>query len=104
MANDNKIRTSNQTTTPGAQANEITGDTLGTSRVLHSDAPPKNIVWDDTTTANTVYVGFADIGSATSAASWRIMRINTSTKAVTYADGDSLDDNIWDDRASLSYS
>lgn len=60
---------------------------------------------DDTTTANTTYIGKAAIGSATSGAVWQIAKLDTSSGMVkTWADGDSLFNNIWDDRASLSYS
>lgn len=64
----------------------------------------ETIRWDDTSTASTIYVGFAAPGSATSSAVWRIMRVNTSTKAVTFADGDDSYDNIYDNRTGLSYS
>lgn len=104
MGNDRRLNTGNTVDSAGAVASDITGDTLGNSRVIHADSPPKNIYWDDTTTADVVYVGYADIGSATSAASWRIMKVDKTSKQVTYADGDSLADNIWDNRASLSYS
>jgi hypothetical protein len=50
----------------------------------------------------TMYVGFALPGSATSAASWRIFKfISTS---LTWADGDTSFDNIWDNHASLTYT
>lgn len=51
------------------------------------------------------YYGEALPGTADSAANWRIYK-QTITGAVTdtkWADGDSNFDNIWDDRASLSY-
>ena len=60
-------------------------------------------------TAGTTYVGRAAPGSATSAAVWQISRVvvvvgppNTTT--ITWADGNNKSDNIWDDRAALSYS
>ena len=60
-------------------------------------------------TAGTTYVGRAHPGSATSAAVWQISRVvvvtgppNTTT--ITWADGDSKSNNIWDNRAALSYS
>lgn len=57
--------------------------------------------------SNTVtYVGKAPVGSATSAAVWRISKITISgtLTTVSWADGDPLADNVWDNRASLSYS
>lgn len=61
---------------------------------------------DDTTTASTVYVGKAVIGTAASAASWRIYKYDSATIAAIkyWADGDAAFDNIWDNRASLTYS
>jgi len=59
----------------------------------------------DDTVANTVYIGNAPIGSASSGAVWQIKRLDTSSGVITmWADGDSQFNNIWDNRASLSYS
>lgn len=51
-----------------------------------------------------IYVGTAIPGTATSAASWKIKRIVAATGVTTYADGDAFYNNIWDNRASLTYS
>lgn len=60
---------------------------------------------DDSTTANTVYIGKATIGSATSSAVWQIKKVDTTTGAdTTWADGNDNFDNNWDNRASLTYS
>lgn len=60
---------------------------------------------DDTTTASTTYIGNAPIGSATSSAVWQIYKIDESSGMVkTWADGDANYDNVWDNRASLSYN
>lgn len=59
----------------------------------------------DEASATVTYVGDAAIGSATSGALWRVKKIDTSSGTViTWADGNSSFDNIWDNRASLSYS
>lgn len=59
----------------------------------------------DTSTTNVIYIGTANPGTATSAASWQIRKFNTASGVVvTFADGNSNFDNIWDNRASLSYS
>lgn len=52
------------------------------------------------------YVGQAPIGTATSSALWKIQKISVSgtTTTITYADGNTSADNIWDNRASLTYS
>ena len=52
------------------------------------------------------YVGMAAVGTLTSAALWRVKKMAETGAdiAITWADGDSSFDNIWDNRASLSYS
>jgi hypothetical protein len=60
----------------------------------------------DESPAGTTYVGKTPVGSATSTPSWQIMKMveTSTTLTITWADGDSAFDNIWDDRASLTYS
>lgn len=50
------------------------------------------------------YVGEAAIGTATSAAAWRIKRIDSTTGIIIQWAGTGVFDQIWDNRASLSYS
>lgn len=53
------------------------------------------------------YIGEAEPGSATSAAVWRIRKLvysGTQLTEILWADGNTKFDNIWDNRASLSYS
>lgn len=60
---------------------------------------------DDTSTANTTYIGKATIGSATSGAVWQIAKLDTSSGLIkTWADANASFDNVWDDRVSLTYS
>lgn len=56
--------------------------------------------------AGVLYVGKAAPGTATGDALWRIIRITESGDDLTveWADGDSLFNNEWDNRAALSYS
>lgn len=63
---------------------------------------------DDTTTANVVYIGKAELTGAaisTSSAVWQIKKLDTSSIALDkkWADGDSSYNNVWDNRASLTY-
>jgi hypothetical protein len=52
-----------------------------------------------------IYLGKALPGELTSSAVWQISKINMTTGVITtWADGDSNFDNIWDNRASLTYS
>lgn len=51
------------------------------------------------------YIGDATIGSAAGASAWRIKKVDTSSGTViTFADGNGNFDNVWNDRAGLSYS
>jgi hypothetical protein len=52
------------------------------------------------------YVGTAAAGALPGAAAWRIKRLTEFGGVVTveWADGDAGCDNVWDDRASLTYS
>lgn len=52
------------------------------------------------------YIGYAHLGTATSAPAWAIMRSTYSADALVateWADGDHLLDNVWDNYASLAY-
>jgi hypothetical protein len=76
---------------------EETGEALVKSKeqiVLYDDAAdPIN------------YLGKAPFGSADDAAVWQIRRIDLTTGVVMKAaDGNANFDNIWDDRASLTYT
>ncbi len=59
---------------------------------------------DDTTDPAWIYFGSAMTGSLNAAAVWVVFRMDTATNNVYYADGNSNYDNIWDDRATLTYS
>lgn len=60
----------------------------------------------DEISSTVTYVGKADPGTSGSAASWQIQRITVSGTITTieFADGNSDFDNIWNNRASLTYS
>ena len=59
----------------------------------------------DEASGTVTYIGSADPGSANSGALWQIKKIDSSSgTSITFADGDALFNNIWDDRASLTYS
>ncbi len=78
--------------------------TVGTQGPLTADIDYKVLV-DDYTTPNIQYIGRAAIGSATSAAVWQIAKLDTSSGLVkTWADGDALFNNVWNNRTSLTYS
>lgn len=59
----------------------------------------------DEASSTVTYVGKATTGSSTGSAVWQIQKLDsTSGLVITWADGDSSFDNVWNNRASLSYS
>lgn len=50
------------------------------------------------------YVGEASIGTATSASSWRIKKVDSTTGIVLQWAGTGIFNQVWDNRASLTYS
>lgn len=59
----------------------------------------------DTSVANTLYIGQAVPGTSSASAGWQIKKLDTSSGIVTtWADGDANFDNVWNNRASLTYS
>lgn len=59
----------------------------------------------DEASATVTYIGSAAPGTAASAASWLIKKIDSSSGTIiTFADGDPQFNNVWNDRASLTYS
>lgn len=59
------------------------------------------------TEGDLTYVGSADPGASEAAAVWQIQRLDSSVAddlTVLWADGDAQFNNIWANRAGLSYS
>ena len=73
--------------------------------ILENSAP-SYIDKIDVNVSGVTYYGTALTGTATSAAGWQIQSSSVSGVITTFlwADGDSNHDNVWDNRASLSYS
>jgi hypothetical protein len=93
---------SSQITAGGAN----TGDTLvfdGTNWVTNLTQLNKEV---DDVGGTTIYIGEAVPGTATSSATWRIKRVvfTGDDSETLWADGDSNFNNVWDNRAALSYS
>lgn len=65
-----------------------------------------NMVYVDEASTSVTYVGETKPGIATSEPYWRIIKITESGNLTTvqFADGEDSFTQIWDDRASLSYS
>ncbi len=63
------------------------------------------VIMDDYTTTNMTYICKAPVGTISSAAGWKISRMDTTAGTVIkWADGNSNYDNIADNRASLTYT
>jgi hypothetical protein len=60
----------------------------------------------DEVSGTVTYVGKAAVGSGSASAVWQISKLEQSgaVLSVTYADGNANFDNVWNDRAGLSYS
>ena len=61
----------------------------------------------DVASSTIMYLGEAVVGSLTSDSVWKIQRITSDTTGslyIEFADGNINYDNVWDNRASLSYS
>lgn len=60
----------------------------------------------DQVSSTVKYLGTAAVGQATSDPAWSIKKLTTTGTVleIEWADGNDKYDNVWDDRASLSYS
>lgn len=60
----------------------------------------------DPASSTVTYYGYATVGSSEAAAVWQIKKksVSGSITSYTFADGDELYDNVWANRAGLSYS
>jgi len=100
--------------TDGTTRRSVTVDASGNLKVVIDSSDvnlpvtkeEKYIMKVDEASATITYVGTAVPTTLTSAASWQVKRIDTGTIAadILFADGNTNFDNIWDNRASLSYS
>jgi hypothetical protein len=78
----------------------VSGETATTTTKI-----AQSMLIDDYTTTNVTYICKAKIGSSTASAVWSVMKIDTTTGTrITWADGNDLEDNVADNRASLTYS
>ena len=80
---------------------------IDSSNPLHATLIPSNLTLQmDDNGSGITYVGEAEIGTSTASATWRIKMLDESGDPeliIKWADGDDEFDNIWDDRASLTY-
>lgn len=67
---------------------------------VSSSTPTYKTLLDDTTTANVTYIGNAPQGTATSAASWQIQKLDETTGLVRTWAGSAGFNQVWDNRAT----
>lgn len=85
---------------------DVSIETSSAGDVQHFVSKPRAQRVDEVSTS-LMYVGIAEVGAATSASTWRIFRVSSTagvSPVVEWADGNSNFDNIFDNRASLTYS
>lgn len=70
------------------------------------DVPTPKAIAIDEVDGNTTYIALAKVGAVTSDPVWQIRKVYkvASVTKFLYADGNALFDNVWDNRASLTYS
>jgi siroheme synthase (precorrin-2 oxidase/ferrochelatase) len=91
----------------GIQTNLIRDDAVA---VVNPDGteigdPPLAVRLDDSSTANTTYIGKAETGADPGESVWQISKLDTSSGLIkTWADGSASFSQVWDDRTSLTYS
>jgi hypothetical protein len=67
---------------------------------------PRRVTLVDEVSGNLTYIGIAKLGTPDASTGWQILRIQKTGSVTTlqYADGNARYDNIWNDRASLTYT
>lgn len=78
----------------------------------YDDGIPYTQLFDYVSGSDPIYVGAADPGVATSAAKWKIYKLTYATLAdssngvvsIKWANKSTMFDQIWDNRASYTYS
>jgi len=92
----------------GLKFDEVSGEIVVKTKVLETVGGDGLLALQlDEAASSLTYIGEASPGSATSSAVWRIKRIDESGNPeiiIKWADGNTNFDNVWDNRAALSYS
>jgi hypothetical protein len=87
-------------TLDSSSSNPVYVASAGTLSV--SSAAATNLLVDDTGTYT--YLGKAAPGTATSASSWQVSRVTNATGDTSFGNNSVDFDQIWDNRASLTYA
>lgn len=83
------------------EANKFRGspDNVSVAVTLEENYPELRV---DTVSSTIIYIGEAQFGSAESSASWKIKKIDLSS-GISIKLASNLFDQVWDNRASLTY-
>jgi len=105
MANNSGFPLNRNPETTNWEEHGAAGD-ISTGRRLKytQNVPLKKII--DQASATVTYIGEAHPSATTAQALWRIKKIDQTSNPITifFADANDNFDNVWNDRASLSYS
>ncbi len=103
---DGFVRRSNADLDKKVDAEILVVDGIQVYRLRTQSQPAVRHTLLDDAGGNTYYVGRAVPGTPTTEASWEIRKLLTlgNNIEILWADGDGNYDNVWDNRASLSYS
>lgn len=91
---------------PSGNTKIINVSELATAIGTSTSTPNYATKIDTTTTSGVTYIGKAAIASSAASAVWQIKKLDSNTLALdkTWADGNDSFDNVWNNRASLTYS
>ncbi len=79
-------------------------NSMAVTGVVESSSPTQATRLDDTSTANTVYIGKAPVNATNSTAVWQIAKLDTSSGLSKTWAGSAGFTQVWDDRTILTYS
>lgn len=85
---------------------QVTVDMTATNALIQEIIDEKALaVRVDEVSSTLMYIGEAAAGTLASASAWRIKKVDqTSGVVITWADGDANFNNVWTNRASLTYT
>lgn len=67
---------------------------------------PEKTIYQSAQVGDVTYIGIAETGATTGEAKWKICKqdVSSGELVMTFADGNTNYDNIWDDHLTLTYS
>jgi len=94
-----------QTGSSGTGTDVVVTNFPSTQNVAITSTPQYSLIYDEVS-SSTAYLGKATVGASQGSGVWAIQKLAFvgNSVTVTWADGNSSFDNVWTNRASLSYS